>query len=95
MLVRIPLHPIDTCKAKLQVQKTSTYSPALSSFTAATTATGATPSSTSSTSMHQLKYNNFRNVLTNTYKLEGIRGLYRGFGITFFGSAPATCFYFT
>lgn len=66
MIARIPLHPIDTCKAKMQV----------SSSTAGT-------------------YSSVLDCMVQTYKQSGIRGLYSGFGITFFGSAPALCLYFT
>jgi len=34
-------------------------------------------------------------VWTKIFQREGIRGLYAGFGITFWGSAPATCLYMT
>ena len=40
----------------------------------------------------------FKNVfdaLVRTARAEGFAGLYRGFGITFLGSAPASCLYFT
>ena len=73
MLVRIPLHPIDTCKAKLQVQR---------------------PSSSASASS-PLPFSNVLSCLRYTYQREGIRGLYAGFPIAFFGSAPAACLYLT
>lgn len=68
MLARIPCHPLDTVKARLQVQ------------------TGAT---------HTSPYKNFAQALGAVFRSEGIRGLYRGIGITFFGSAPASVLYFT
>ena len=70
MLVRVPLHPIDTCKAKLQVQRPS-HSNAPQPF---------------SSVLSCLRY---------TYAREGVRGLYAGFPIAFFGSAPAACLYLT
>ena len=70
MVVRLPLHPIDTCKAKLQVQRPS-QSNAPQPF---------------SSVLSCLRY---------TYAREGVRGLYAGFPIAFFGSAPAACLYLT
>ncbi|OQR97696.1 inorganic diphosphatase [Thraustotheca clavata] len=40
-------------------------------------------------------YRNAWHVLTDTLKAEGIRGLYKGFGVIVLGSAPATCLYMT
>ena len=40
----------------------------------------------------------FKNVfdaLARTARSEGLLGLYRGFGVAFIGSAPASCLYFT
>jgi len=70
MAARIPCHPIDTCKARLQVQ---------------TMATG------SSGTM----YRGLVDAMAKTFRVEGLRGLYRGFGVAFVGSAPAGCLYFT
>jgi len=70
MLVRLPLHPIDTCKAKLQVQRPSQLN---------------APQPFSSV-LSCLRY---------TYGREGVRGLYAGLPIAFFGSAPAACLYLT
>ena len=74
MLVRLPLHPIDTCKAKLQVQRRAgpMSSPALSP-----------------------PFSDVLSCLRYTYQREGVRGLYAGLPITFFGSAPAACLYLT
>lgn len=70
MLVRIPLHPIDTMKARLQVQ--------------------------SGTAGCSVVYKNVADALYKSYARQGIAsGWYPGFGITFFGSAPAACLYFT
>jgi hypothetical protein len=63
-LARIPMHPMDTVKAKLQVATKG-------------------------------QYRGVAHALQHTLRHEGVRGLYRGFGITFVGSAPATCLYFT
>jgi hypothetical protein len=68
MLARIPLHPIDTCKARLQVQ----------------TALGT-----------EAVYRNFADALVKIGRTEGVAGLYRGFGVTLLGSAPAGVLYFT
>ena len=65
VLARFPCHPLDTCKARLQVQGMSEERP----------------------------YRNFVDVLRRTMRSEGFRGLYRGFGITATGSAPAMCLY--
>ena len=74
MIARIPLHPIDTCKAKMQVIiNNSSLSPSAT-----------TPN-----------YTSVYSCMRHTYHHSGIRGLYSGFGITFFGSAPALCLYFT
>lgn len=67
MLARIPCHPIDTAKARLQVQTTQ----------AATS------------------YRHAGHALVAIARSEGLAGLYRGFGITFLGSAPASLLYFT
>ncbi|EQC27054.1 hypothetical protein SDRG_15168 [Saprolegnia diclina VS20] len=40
-------------------------------------------------------YRNAWHVLTKTMKTEGVRGLYKGFGVVVLGSAPATCLYMT
>ncbi|RYG56145.1 solute carrier family 25 protein [archaeon] len=72
MIARIPCHPIDTVKARLQVQTQ-----------AAGSSTAAAP------------YRNFVHALGRVYHEEGVRGLYRGFPITFMGSAPGTLLYFT
>lgn len=61
MLSRIPCHPLDTIKARLQV--------------------GAHSRSIAS---------EFKSVLA----VDGVLGLYRGFGITFLASAPGTLLYF-
>tara|TARA_B100000795_G_scaffold265280_1_gene246889 strand:- start:2143 stop:3126 length:984 start_codon:yes stop_codon:yes gene_type:complete len=66
VLARFPCHPLDTCKARLQVQGSS-----------------------------QNKYTSLFDTLTKTARAEGMKGLYRGFGITVIGSAPATCLYLT
>ena len=65
VLARFPCHPLDTCKARLQVQ--------------------------SSTS----RYTSLLDTMRQTFRAEGLRGLYRGFGVTVVGSAPATCLYLT
>ena len=65
VLARFPCHPLDTCKARLQVQ-------------------GSTP-----------RYTSLLDTMRQTFRAEGLRGLYRGFGVTVVGSAPATCLYLT
>lgn len=78
MVARIPLHPIDTIKAQLQVQ----YAHTQHTHTQYTHTTKHTTTS-------------FTQAFMKTYRVEGIRGLYAGFGIAFLGSAPAACLYFT
>lgn len=68
MLARIPCHPLDTVKARLQVD----------------TRTGAART-----------YRNFADALVKVARSEGLRGLYRGFPVTFIGSAPGTMLYLT
>jgi hypothetical protein len=65
MIARIPCHPLDTCKARLQAQVGG-----------------------------QL-FSTVRGTLVQTVKREGFGALYKGFGITMLGSAPATCLYLT
>lgn len=69
VIARFPSHPLDTAKARLQVQQFSL---------------GETP-----------RYRGLVHTLLTTFEKEGLRGLYRGFGITVVGSAPATCLYLT
>lgn len=73
MLARIPCHPLDTVKSRLQAAR----GPLSGGST-----TSASP-------------NGILSTLHTAIKIEGIRGLYRGFGIAFWGSAPGTCLYFT
>jgi hypothetical protein len=40
-------------------------------------------------------YKNFFDAFTRIARTEGVFGLYRGFGVTFIGSAPASMLYFT
>ena len=63
---RIFLHPLDTMKARLQVQTSS-----------------------------KADYSGFIDAVRQTATKEGIKGFYRGFGVTFLGSMPASCIYFT
>jgi len=69
VLARFPCHPLDTAKARLQVQ-------------------GGVMS-------EERPYRNLIDVLRRTVRSEGWRGLYRGFGVTATGSAPAMCLYLT
>lgn len=75
VLARIPIHPIDTAKARIQ-----------SSASAASSGTATS---------EPIRYRNLLQTLLRTSREEGLRGLYRGFGITFAGSAPSACLYFT
>jgi hypothetical protein len=70
MIARIPCHPIDTCKSRLQVQ-------------------------TDSAASSKKLYKNVFDAFSRIARTEGVFGLYRGFGITFLGSAPASMIYFT
>ncbi len=74
VLARFPCHPLDTCKARLQVQQR------------AAAAAAPTPPP---------RYRGLVDALRGTFRAEGLRGLYRGFGVTAVGSAPATCLYLT
>jgi hypothetical protein len=76
MIARIPCHPMDTVKARLQAQGTPMSSGAA--------ALPVTP-----------QYHSARHALMSIWGQEGLKGLYRGFGVTFVGSAPATMLYFT
>ena len=79
MVARATCHPLDTCKAVLQVQSRSTKNNNI--------VNNKILSSSSSS------YQNFSQVVRGLYGAEGIRGFYRGFGIAFFGGAPALCLY--
>ena len=72
MIARLTCHPLDTCKAILQVQHSKKHA----------AVTGG-----------QVGYSNFVHVLRATLQREGIVGLYRGFGVAFFGGAPGLCLY--
>lgn len=87
MVARIPCHPIDTCKSRLQVQ----VSPEQASKIAKAAAQAGIPAPKAAT----YAYRHFGDAFVQIVKTEGIQGLYRGFGITFWGSAPASCLYFT
>ncbi|KAF0683609.1 Aste57867_24375 [Aphanomyces stellatus] len=43
----------------------------------------------------QTLYRSTADVLRTTFQKEGVRGLYKGFGVILLGSAPATCLYLT
>mmetsp|Transcript_15029 Transcript_15029/g.27054 ORF Transcript_15029/g.27054 Transcript_15029/m.27054 type:complete len:338 (-) Transcript_15029:68-1081(-) len=64
MIARIPMHPIDTLKAKLQVQVEGNYKSIVS-------------------------------VALQTWRSGGVGAFYAGFPTAFFGSAPASCMYWT
>ena len=83
MVARATCHPLDTCKAILQVQsKSKQYS-----------RVPASDISTNTTRGNGVVYRNFFHVVRGLYKAEGFRGFYRGFGIAFFGGAPGLCLY--
>lgn len=87
MLARIPTHPIDTCKARLQADSYRyNISSSLSSTSSAVAA---------STSSQSIVYRNTFQTISSIIRNEGFRGLYRGFSIAFLGSGPAACLYFT
>ena len=85
VLARFPCHPLDTCKARLQVQQRASAAAGGGRVSAANAA-APTP---------QLRYAGLLDTLRSTFRAEGLRGLYRGFGVTAVGSAPATCLYLT
>ena len=76
---RVFCHPLDTCKARLQVQ---------------TAADGlAAGSGVGGSGINQQPYRGLVDALSRTLRQDGITGLYRGFGVTFVGSVPAMCLY--
>ena len=77
MVARATCHPLDTCKAILQVQSRSTKNNNI----------------VNNKILSSSSYQNFSQVVRGLYGAEGIRGFYRGFGIAFFGGAPALCLY--
>lgn len=101
---RIPMHPIDTCKAKLQVNN-------MHSLVCGGEVTPA-PSAKVSTGTVRAS---LKKVIASTWKQEGLMGFYRGrdalvelwqnltgndvawcagIGVAVVGSAPASCLYF-
>ena len=42
-----------------------------------------------------IQYKGLGDAMVQTVRSEGFRGLYRGLGVAFMGSAPAACLYFT
>lgn len=85
VIARLACHPIDTLKAKLQVQ-TTTHIRLLPLLTK----TIANEVSSSASSLQSCG-----GVYKFCWMLQGIAGLYRGIGIAAVGGAPATCIYFT
>jgi hypothetical protein len=74
------MHPIDTIKAKLQVVSMPK---------------GVHGGSGEINAPHFLKgYSVIKQITEFTTKSEGIRGLYKGFGIHVFGSMPAGALYY-
>jgi hypothetical protein len=109
MLARIPTHPIDTCKARLQVQTTTAraaplgWPPAGAGAGAAAAAAAAAaragipslPAAAAVAAGAAPPYRHLLDALLRTARGEGLAGLYRGFPVAFFGSAPAACLYFS
>jgi hypothetical protein len=97
MITRCFTHPLDTCKAKMQVAHNVSISDV--SSTKSTTLNQASINNThqqqSVSNMRASSTRSLWQTLRQTYMHEGTRGLYSGFGITFFGSAPANCIYLT
>ena len=79
-LTRIPCHPIDTCKARLQSQGAKI--PGMDALQAG----GGRGSGV-------VAYRGLVDALSTIVRAEGWRALYRGFGVTALGSAPALCLY--
>jgi hypothetical protein len=71
MIARIPCHPMDTVKARLQAQG--------SPMSSGAAALPVTP-----------QYHSARHALMSIWGQEGLKGLYRGFGVTFCGIS--TCY---
>ncbi|GBG24409.1 Mitochondrial substrate carrier family protein E [Hondaea fermentalgiana] len=84
-LARFPCHPIDTVKARLQVQ----------TWQALRGGNGAAAAGAAAAAANRALYRNFAHGLSDIWRQEGLRGLYRGFGPTVLGSMPASCLYFT
>eukprot|EP00922_Rhytidocystis_sp_ex-Travisia-forbesii_P061108 GHVS01090613.1.p1 GENE.GHVS01090613.1~~GHVS01090613.1.p1 ORF type:complete len:361 (+),score=44.68 GHVS01090613.1:347-1429(+) len=85
------LHPLDTCKAKLQVVK---------AFDRLTTTTTTIDISQCSKATKQSYYYSWQHkglagLVFRTLRKEGLRGFYRGIGVSSIGSVPATCLYFS
>lgn len=111
MAARIPLHPLDTLKAKLQVAQqfrhatvttatptpTATATPAAAATAAAAAGGGAAAAAPAAGggAAGVVQPRSLWSLARHTLQAEGVRGLYSGFGVTFFGSAPAACIYFT
>lgn len=97
MLARIPMHPIDTIKARAQAL-TSISGPG----SAATTATHANACTHYEGGLLRHAHDavvaetpSIRTVFRSALATGGIRSLYQGFPIAFVGSAPASCLYFS
>lgn len=111
LFARIPAHPLDTCKAKLQVQQSALKN----ASNQALTDLNYLQSDPHFQSKYIQKYRqylpkfvvgdttighrqNFKStfdVLSYTIKREGLLGLYRGMAISIIGGCPASCLYFT
>jgi hypothetical protein len=102
MFARVPLHPLDTLKAKLQVQQ-HFRAGLMGTKLPAATAAGQVPSAAAqpvspapaSSVASTPRGSTLLSLTRHTVRAEGFRGLYAGFPVTFFGSAPAACIYFT
>ncbi|KXS18084.1 mitochondrial carrier [Gonapodya prolifera JEL478] len=91
MLARVPVHPIDTLKARIQVMAALAPSSTPSSAPTSTPSSTPTPTPTPTRTPKPT----LPSVLIHTLRTEGPLALYRGFPFTFLGSAPASILYFT
>eukprot|EP01083_Nonionella_stella_P048648 129926_1 len=96
-LARFPTHPLDTCKAKIQVQTHS----ASSQTHAPRPKVQWKPRAiwfgdlAAASSPAEVPYRGIVDTLRRVFAREGVRGLYQGFGTVLIGSAPAGCMYWT
>ncbi|MES1914857.1 MAG: hypothetical protein MHM6MM_006885 [Cercozoa sp. M6MM] len=100
LLARLPLHPLDTIKAKMQVQLAEGEASKipLRQSVQQIRSQLRQPSTLwrgMGESLPARNYAGFADVLATTLRVEGVRGLFSGIGITALGSAPAACLYFS
>jgi Mitochondrial carrier protein len=101
IISRIFTHPLDTAKARLQAPTittptnvvTSTSSASSLSSSSSIISSSSVSASTISNRPPQQHYKGPFDVIIRTLRTEGIRGLYRGFGVVLVGGTPGTVCY--